>query len=81
MVITEYVESTLVGETSKKKSNFIGVIDMKKLSENMNKKCNMLTKKGFKILSILPIMSGKENGTSYTEGIMIVAEKKGKNER
>ena len=78
MVITEYVETTLIGENKKKEKNFIGVIDLKKLSKKMNKKCNELVEDGYKILSIMPIMSAKETYGNYTEGILIVAEKEDK---
>jgi len=75
MVITEYVESTLIGENKKNEKNFIRVIDLKKLSEKMNKKCNELVNNGYKIISIMPIMSAVETYGNYTEGILIVAEK------
>ena len=75
MVITEYVESILIGDNKKNEKKFIRVIDLKKLSEKMNMKCNELVSNGYKIISIMPIMSAIETYGNYTEGILIVAEK------
>jgi len=75
MVITEYVESVLIGDIKKNEKNFIRVIDLKKLFEKMNMKCNELVSNGYKIISIMPIMSAIETYGNYTEGILIVAEK------